>query len=60
MARDLLNLGRSMFPALLILALAYLPCVLFLRASLAKAPEAYEDDSGFHWVRQESPAAGRR
>jgi hypothetical protein len=41
---------RGMFPALILFAVAYLLCVIFLRASMAKAPEAYEDESGFHYA----------
>jgi hypothetical protein len=39
-----------MFPVVILFALAYLLCVAFLRASMVNAPEAYEDDAGFHYL----------
>ena len=39
-----------MFPTLLILAAAYLPCFVFVRACMTTAPEAYEDEAGFHYA----------
>ena len=40
-----------MFPTLLILAAAYLPCFVFVRACMTTAPEAYEDAAGFHYAK---------
>lgn len=37
-----------MFPTISILALFYASSVAFLQLALAAAPEAYEDESGFH------------
>ncbi len=39
-----------MFPALITLAAIYLFCAVLLHFFAANAPEAFEDESGFHYV----------
>ena len=39
-----------MFPLLLCCAIVYLMCVFFLRTAMANAPEAFEDEAGFHSI----------
>jgi hypothetical protein len=38
-----------MIATIVLSALAYSGCVVFLRSALDAAPEAYEDESGFHY-----------
>ena len=49
-----------MFPTLLILTAGYLPCVLFMRACMVSAPEAYEDEAGFHYATPSSSGMSLR
>jgi|GEM_PF-5714634 len=41
-----------MIVALALLAVAYAGCVAFLRSAIDAAPEAYEDEAGFHLQQQ--------